>query len=665
MIVAFLFLLNLETLIFFTKKGWIMKKLLMCIVFIGMSFGVFAQQNFIKHKVESGETVTKIAQKYQVTPANILQLNPDAQNGLKPDMLLLIPKGNGVIIRESEGIATDKKTHLVSAKETLYSLTKLYNVTEAELEKSNPGLLANGLKIGEQIIIPSKKAIITTSKVPSSSTQNIRTHQVEAKETLYSISKLYNVSVEDLEKLNPEIKDGLQIGFALKIPKEKVEKANADDVKPNAAIIAVPVKPNMISYQVQPKETLYGIANKSGYSQEELIALNPALKEGVKDGMILYFPAKSKSSLLSGPKKYADLTQSLKTSSRKNVVLLLPFNISKIESDTSSVRTRIRSDRFLNMTLDFYSGALIAIDSAKAMGLNVDVKIFDSQETKNSSNIASIIKQTNFKGTDLVIGPFYQSNVESAAQLLVRDSISIISPLSKETSAALPNVIQTIPSDDFMKDKLFEFMRTDTTNIIGVIDTKKLSTRKYFSDNQPSVKLVNFETIETTNNGIKSLLVKGKKNYIVVDTENTYRMKMIISALLAMQMEYDIQMVILDPNPKLESDEIKIENLAQLNLMYPSLSKQVTANEKSYFIQKYRQINMVSPNPYAVRGFDIMLDALLRLSQEKEFKETLSSVTTEQFENKFAYAKRPDRGYRNTGFYILYYDKDLSIKTAN
>lgn len=642
-----------------------MKKLLMCFVFIGISIGAFAQQNFIKHKVEAGETVTKIAQKYQVTPANIFQLNPDAQNGLKPDMLLLIPKGNGVIIRESEGAATDKKTHLVSAKETLYSLTKLYNVTEAELEKSNPGLLANGLKIGDQIVIPSKKAIITNSTVPSSNTQNTRTHQVEAKETLYSISKLYNVSVEDLEKLNPEIRDGLQIGFSLKIPKEKVEKANVEEVKPNTAIIAVPVKPDMTSYQVQPKETLYGIANKSGYSQEELIALNPALKEGVKDGMILYFPVKSKSSLLVGPKKYADLTQSLKTSNRKNVVLLLPFNISKIESDTSSVRNRIKNDKFLNMTLDFYSGALIAIDSAKTLGLNVDVKIFDSQETKNSSSIASIFKQSNFKGTDLVIGPFYQSNVESAAQILVRDSISIISPLSKETSAALPNVIQTIPSDDFMKDKLFEFMRTDTTNIIGVIDTKKLSTRKYFSDNQPSVKLVNFETIETTNNGIKSLLVKGKKNYVVVDTENTYRIKMIISALLAMQMEYDIQMVILDPNPKLESDEIKIESLAQLNLMYPSLSKQVTANEKSYFVQKYRQANMVSPNPYAVRGFDIMLDALLRLSQEKEFKETLSSVTTEQFENKFAYAKRPDRGYRNTGFYILYYDKDLSIKTAN
>ena len=635
----------------------------MCFAFIGMSFGAFAQQNFIKHKVEPGETVTKIAQKYQITPANILTLNPDAQNGLKPDMMLLIPKGNGAIIKETEKVLTQNKTHIVSAKETVYSLTKLYNVTEDELQKSNPGLATNGLKIGEELIIPSKKAIITSSKPVLTEIKKNREHVVAAKETLYSISKLYNVEVEELEKLNPESKNGLPIGFVLKIPMEKVMKVNFEEVKPNETIIAVPVKPNRISYEVQPKETLYGIAAKTGYSQEELIVLNPILKEGVRDGMILYFPAKK--TQLVGPKKSADLTQSLNTTKNKQLVLLLPFNISKIESDTTSLRTRIRNDKFLNMTLDFYSGALMAIDSAKVLGLNVEVKIFDSQETKNSSNVASIFKQTNFKGTDLVIGPFYQSNVEAAAQILMKDSISIISPLSKETTAVLPNVIQTIPSDVFMKDKLFEFMKTEDATIIGVIDTKKLSTRKYFSEKQPSVKLVNFETNETTNSGIKSLLVKGKKNYVVMDTENTYRIKMIINTLLSLQVDYDIQLVILDPNPKLDSEEIRIESLAQLKLMYLSVGKQVTENEKSYFTQKYRLLNMVSPNAFAVRGFDITFDALLRLSQDQEFKETLLSVSTEQFENKFAYTKREDRGFRNTGFYILYYDTDLSIKIAN
>jgi LysM repeat protein len=640
-----------------------MKKFLMFFALFAISLGGAAQQNFIKHKVEIGETVTKIAQKYLVTPSTIFRLNPDAQIGLQPEMILLIPKGNGVIIREADKVATDKKTHLVAAKETIFGLAKLYNVTEEELEKSNPSLAENGLKMGDELNIPTKKAILPALKTPAAEVKNNRTHVVEAKENLYALSKQYNVSMEELEVLNPEIKEGLPIGFVLKIPKEKTIKANLEEVKPNEVIIKVPSKPNLVSYEVQPKETLYGIAAKTGYSQEELIALNPSLKDGVKDGMLLYFPVKKNK--LAGPKKSADLTQSLKTFKKKQLALLLPFNISKIENDTTSVRNRIRNDKFLNMTLDYYSGVLIAIDSARTLGLNVDVRIFDSQETKNSSNVAAIFKQSTFQGTDLVIGPFYQSNVEFAAQILMKDSISIISPLSKETTAVLPNVIQTIPSDDFMKDKMFEFMRTDTTNIIGVVDAKKLSIRKYFSEKQPMVKLVNFETIETTNNGIKSLLVKGKKNYVVMDTENTYRIKMIISTLILMQKEYDIHLVILDANPKLDSEEIKTESLAQLKMMYPSLGKQITENEKASFVQKYRQLNMVSPNSYAVRGFDITFDALLRLSQEKAFKETLLAVTTEQFENKFAYAKRLDKGFRNTGFYILYYDTDLTIKTAN
>lgn len=660
---AFLFLVNLETLIFF-KKRLNMRKLIMGFVFFGMCFSSFAQQNFIKHKVEPGETVTKIAQKYQITPANIFKLNPDAQNGLKPDTVLLIPKGNGAIIKEVETASTDAKFHVVSAKETIYGLTKLYNVTEEELEKANPGILKNGLQIGEKVIIPTQNTTPVPAKIIAKVIQNPKIHVVESKETKYSISKRYDVSIEELERLNPEIKEGLPVGFELKLPTDRKAKMVPQEFAVQKNNSNSPGKPNMVSYEVQPKETLFSISKKTGHSTEALIAMNPTLKEGLKEGMVLYFPVSS-SNNHSISRKYTDLTKTLKTNKQKKLVLLLPFNISKIESDTSSVRTRIRNDKFLNMTLDFYSGALMAIDSAKSLGINVDVRIYDSQETKNSSGVASIFKQSSFEGTDVVIGPFYQTNIESSAQLLLKDSISIISPLSKETAAVFSNVIQTIPSDEYMKNKMFDFMRSDSTNIFGVVDTKKLSTRKYLSENQKEVRLVNFETIETTNNDIKTMLVKGKKNYVILDTENTYRIKMIINTLIALQTQYDIQLVILEGNPKLESDEINMEHLAQLNLMFPSLSKQISGNEKSYFVQKYRQLNAVAPNSYALRGFDITFDTLLRLSQEIEFKETLLTITTEQFENKFAYLKRADKGFRNTGFYILYYDKDLSIKTAN
>src|SRR5690606_16520991 len=99
--------------------------------------------------------------------------------------------------------------------------------------------------------------------------------------------------------------------------------------------------------------------------------------------MVLNLPENERIS--NADKAFADLTKTVNTSNRKKLTLLLPFNISKIQSDTvNSTSSRLKKDKFLNMTLDFYSGALMAIDSAKTLNLNIDVKIFDSQETKNS-----------------------------------------------------------------------------------------------------------------------------------------------------------------------------------------------------------------------------------------------------------------------------------------
>ena len=70
------------------------------------------------------------------------------------------------------------------------------------------------------------------------------------------------------------------------------------------------------------------------------------------------------------------------------------------------------------MTLDFYSGALIAIDSAKTLGLNIDVKILDSQENKSSTSISSSFAQANLKKADVIVGPFYQTHAEKTAELL-------------------------------------------------------------------------------------------------------------------------------------------------------------------------------------------------------------------------------------------------------
>jgi LysM repeat protein len=615
-------------------------------------------QNYDKHKVAKGETITQIAQKYSVTPYDIYKLNPDAQSGLKPNSVLLIPKK-----ASSQKTVAKAQTHKVWTKETLYSIEKKYNVTEEALKKANPFLEKEGLQIGQILTIPSNSG----SKTVAPTTEKVVYHEVLPKETKYSIAKQYGITVEELEKKNPEVIPNLTIGYKLVIKgtAPKTDKVAVVEPKKEAPKKVYP-KVNYIDYEVKPKETLYSLSKMSGLGQEELVKLNPALANGVEIGMIVKVPESSLiSKELESKKTYTSLSKN--SNDRKKLVLLLPFNLSKIEGDTiNSTAMRLKKDKFLNMTLDFYSGALMAIDSAKSRGINVDVKIFDSQETKNSSNISSINQENNLESADAIIGPFYQNNVEKTAELLGKNNVPVISPLSKDIGNAFPNLYQTIPTIEALKNAVFDFMRAKNGNIIAVVDKKKESARKYIQENHSDVKFAALlENGSLSPESLKGLFVKDKTNYVVMETANTVMVKSTMATMMGVMANYKVQLVILEPNETLDTDEINFENLTKLNLMYPSITRENESPEAKIFEKEYRKDNKIAPSTYATRGFDVTFDTMMRLSQDKSYQETADSIATEQVDNKFEYYKKADGGYTNKGIYILYYDTDLMIKEAN
>ena len=350
----------------------------------------------------------------------------------------------------------------------------------------------------------------------------------------------------------------------------------------------------------------------------------------------------------------------------KKLALLLPFNLNKVQNDTvNSVADRLKKDKFLNMTLDFYSGALMAIDSAKQLGITVDVSVFDSEETKNSSNVAKLIADNHLENFSAVIGPFYQTNVEKTAELLSANQVAVISPLSKEVGKFYPNLFQTITSTSVLRSAIFDFMRSKNGNVIAVVDKKKVSVKKYIVDNQKDVRLVSLTEIGALiPESLSSKLQKDRINYVVLETESTVLIKATLKLLLSKLKECAIQLVILEPNETLETDEIEFANLAQLKLLYPSMTRENSSVNAEIFEKNYKLKNKVTPNAFAIRGFDVTFDALMRLSQSTTFSESTSTQVTEQVESKFDYFKNESGGFANKGLYILYYDADLKVKVA-
>lgn len=624
------------------------------IVVLMFATSVFGQ-NYTKHKVAKGETITQIAQKYKVTPYDIYKLNPDSQSGIQPDAILLIPKSIEKVT--SNEVPFKEKTYTVKAKETLYSIAKENNVEISDLEEANPFLKTDGLQPGQVLKIMKYEE---PPKVQMG-TKILSTHEVVAGDTKYSISKKYGISVEELEKQNPEIKDNLPVGFKLKINSSEKAVVPAEVVKPKTEVY----KGNTLEYTVKSGETMYSLTKLLGLSEASLIGLNPSLKEGVKEGMILKVPAtlsfskETKNSL-------KDLTKSISSQKRKELVLFLPFNASKIQNDTvTSISERLKKDKFLNMTLDFYAGALMAIDSAKVLGMNLDIKIYDSQETKNSTSALSVISNNDFSSTDAVIGPFYQVNVEKVADALENKNIPVISPLSRDEGKSYKNLFQSMPHADAVKGAMFNYMQSKNGNIIAVIDPKKTSIKEYIQDFQKDVKVVGLsDKGGFVADSIKKHFVKDRINYVVMASEKTGTIFTTTSAMSSVMKDYQVQLVILEPNETLDFEEIALSRLTKLKMAYPSATKDNDSDEAQKFERAFKKKNKILPNQYAVRGFDLTFDTMLRLAQDKPFEESINDDATEQVESKFDYAKKISGGYTNNGIYILYYDEDLTIKQA-
>ena len=685
---------------------------LLSLVFF-ISGSAFSQEKVVKYKVSAGETINQIAEKFKVTPYDIYSLNPDARAGISPNSVLLIPTTGGKTVAKTEAsktVAGKATTHEVQPKETLFGIEKKYGVSDEALKAANPFLVTNGLQIGQTLVIPgkgsaSKSATAKTEKpAKSSGAEKYVYHDVAAKETKYSIAKQYNTTVEDLEKRNPEIVTSLPVGYRITI-KGTAPKTENSAVANVSKSETVKKGTTYMDYQVKPKETFYSLTHTFHITQEELTELNPSLSEGVKEGMVLKVPSgyvaavpivaqqqpvvekpiektadkpventgggirileKVKSEEVSASPEVVELTKKRGQTERKKVVLLLPFNLAKMQNDTTSTATRLKKDKFLNMTLDFYSGAMMAIDSAKALKLPIDVAIYDSQETKTTSNISGLIAQNKLQTANAVIGPFYQGNAEATANSLRLYNVPVISPLSKDTANPIDNLYQSIPTNDVVRNAVFDYMRAKNGNIVAVVDKKKESVINYIKQNQKGVVFANLsETGGVDVASLKSLLLPNRQNYVVMETGNTAMIKTIIKALIDAQKSCQVQLVILEPNSTLDTDEISFENLVKLNLMYPSVTRESDEQPVLIFEKEYRLKNKVNPSTYATRGFDVTFDTMMRLVQGKTYQETTDLMTTEQVDNKFQYYKKEDGGHANKGVYILYYDSDLTLKVAN
>ena len=630
------------------------------ILLIGLSLHA---QNYKTHKVKEGETIESIAKTYLVTPFDILALNPDARTNFGPNTVLIIPNSkvkNSEIGEETKEII-DYKKHKVKRKETLFSISQKYDVTIDEIKKANPSLYSENLRRGDRIRIPRFKTVVSNQTL----TNTIKKYIVQPSEGKWRIAYKFGITILELEDLNPNMNATLQPGDELNVPNIAFNEEQPTEASYNY-------------YEVLPKEGFYRLKVKLGMSQEALEALNPELKNsGLKAGMVLKVPLDidvNTNATEGTHSNTTDLRDRIRNTDQKRLAIMLPFRLNRIDMDSvAEVKEMIRYDKVLSTTLDFYSGVLMALDSAKQLGISTNVKVYDTEA--RPSKIADIIDTEDFSEYDAIIGPMLSSTFNRFSSSIPNRDIPIFAPLTKPNKV-LSNVYQTIPEKTLLSQRIIDYVKADSTKnqVVIISDQKHRSTSNALKQSFPSARQLFSEKNKKGQDAYFIYPVtfegvfKEGKTIVFLETDNVAFGSSIISLLNGMSTE-DIEIVLTttDKGKAFESNGPDNNyHLSNLKFQYAAINKQFDLDNPNGFVKAYKKKYRVSPSKYASRGFDLTLDVLLRLaSSNSDISETIADeLETEYSENKFRYSKKLFGGYINQASYIVRYD-NLKIVSAD
>jgi LysM repeat protein len=236
--------------------------------------------DIVSHQVQLGESVRLISKKYLVDPAEIYKLNKFAVNGVSEGMVLQIP-----VPRKEVKYVPEPESQATETNQTPQETQQPVAVEEKAVEKPTEAKPTSRSR--------AKQAAAIVEKTTTAET----THTVAAKETLYSLSRQYGVSVDAIKESNPEAGKGLKVGQVIRIPAGANTESNApvaqvaETAKPAEALkteLTSSTSESAISHTVAPKETLYSLSKKYNVTVDEIKQQNAAvLQRGLQVGQVL------------------------------------------------------------------------------------------------------------------------------------------------------------------------------------------------------------------------------------------------------------------------------------------------------------------------------------------------------------------------------------------
>ena len=623
----------------------------------------FAQQ---KHTASNYESIESIAKIYRFSPADILKLNPGVKEGIQKGVTINIPTSK--VKHYSTQRPVGFTSHLVKSGETFFGLSQKYNISIDDLKRYNLDLYTRELQENERITIP---LFNKTNDMVQKGVQGQKRYVVKPQETLWKIAKNHNVSVEELERINKKEKgfnpNNLKEGQEIWVPASAVDSSEPE----------VPTRPTtnkeLVLYLVEKGEGFYSLERKFGLSQSDIVKLNPTMKDGLKNDAQIWIPKENydryKNTAFTSTPNYdfENSNNTLRSASSPNNVkeisYILPFKVADIgaTNKAAALKARLTDNKITPVATDFYSGALIALDSLQKMGYKFKVNVYDSE-----GDIKKITSNAGVQNSQVVIGPFTTKSFNTVAELITNNKTAVLAPLANKNIVLNPNVYQTLPSDEVQQAQMISYLNKNYSdeNMIILADSKNTGLRDKLERAFPNAKVVT----EMSANGFANALNYSKENVVLLQSNDIGYVSLAVRLLhnaLKVKKNNTFPKIILatvERGNVFDSSSLSNNQLSDSHFTYPTVNKYSNGNDS--FSVRYQKTYGILPNKYAIRGFDLTMDAVLRLGVSGNLNSNNTRIGETSFlENKFAYLKNSYKGggYENQGVYIVQYD-NMEIK---
>ncbi|MCU4176650.1 amino acid ABC transporter substrate-binding protein [Carboxylicivirga sp. N1Y90] len=676
---------------------------------------------YIYHTVEQGQTVFYLSQKYDVPKEVIHKYNPGSDQQLLLGTIIKIPKQYDV---KSPIDNKDKDNgfvlHTAKPKENIYALSQKYGVSIESIIESNPVLRSGVLPNGSVIRIPivEKEAEVADTNNEVLEDELYIYHKIEAGETLFSISQVYHCKLNTVQDANKSIDpEDLPLGFVVRIPKLSMKKGA--DHNSNSDLFTI--------HKVKRKEGLYAISRNYNIDADIIRTVNSEYDlNNLKKGMLLRIPNRHWFKMTSDQERMAKEAAAEESKSKVEisevdcnayrydlnkptlkVAVLLPFNVEAskrvniIEEEVDGeIVVKDRDEKIISrhskVFVEFYQGTLLAIDSMKKQGVNIELFTYDTAPDTNK--VKRILAYPEMVYMDLIIGPAYTSNLRLVSDFSKQYNVPMVYPFSTKNSelASNPRLFQAMPIDTLLFDKMANqiinsaknkrivLVRTEDSESVYERKLSKLFTEKIYWESLKKGEVPDFVEYKFKQDDLASLeqmFAKDRANVVVIPSVEEAQVNRIITTVKGAKEKTKADITLWGMPEWLRYQTINPEDIHRLNgHLFSYYAIDYNNKETFSLIQKYRtwfktEPMSISPyfqnasvksnmSRYSLWGYDVSYYFLSALkSYGKQFDYCLDQHQPHAMQTALKFRRLSNwSGLVNESLYILHFTPDYQFR---